>query len=200
MADFNLSIANLFERAFGTDRGGQYSVPDQTGDPVVREYEQPDTAGEEGTEFVSVRNALNARSATGQALFMPMAIGGVLLPNEPTVSFRRPKHIVTTKMVGAQQPGEVKELIALGDWKITIRGIALNQQRTAFYPEDTVREIHELAERPEALEVECALTSLLGIYSLVIEEISFPEMIGVQHAQAYELKCVSDRDFTLTID
>lgn len=198
MADF--SIPSLFERAFGQSRGKPYTVPEQTEAAATPRYEAEAIGSEEGTEFVSVRNALNARSASGQILFMPVSIGGVVLPNEPTLSLRRPKHIVKTKMVGAQQPGEVKELIALGDWKITIRGIALNQQSTAFYPEDTVRELHDLATRAEALEVECALTSLLGIYSLVIEEITFPEMIGVQHAQAYELKCISDRDFTLTID
>jgi len=34
----------------------------------------------------------------------------------------------------------------------------------------------------------------------VIKQFSLPEMIGIQHAQAYELICVSDEDFELNID
>lgn len=198
MADF--SITSLFERAFGMNRGEPFSPPADPPPATPIAFEQIEAAGQEGTEFVSVRGALNARTAGGQIIFMPCAIGGMLLPNEPTITLARPKHIKSTRMVGAKMPGDVKELISLGDWKITIRGVAINSESTAYYPEDTVRELHELAARPEALDIECALTSLLGIYSVVIKEISFPEMVGIQHAQAYELKCVSDRDFTLTID
>jgi hypothetical protein len=199
MADF--SYDSLFRRAFGLDRGKPFAAPAEPKAASVPEYTyEGKTDTDEGTEFVSVRNALNARTAAGQVIFMPIAIGGLLLPNEPSISFSRHKHIVSTRMVGSRVEGDVKELISLGDWKITIRGVAVNEASTQFYPEDAVRELNQLAARPEALDVDCALTSLLGIYSLVITEISFVEMVGIQHAQGYELKCVSDRDFTLIIN
>ena len=200
MAEFNLSIPALFEQAFGINRGKPYQVPDDAPPLVAPEYDFPESDEGEGTEFVSVRNTLNARLPSGRLVFIPVAIDGYTLPNEPTLTFVRRKRIVTTAMAGAKLEGDVKELISLGDWDITIRGIAMNYTSNQFYPEDLVREIKELEERREALPIVCALTSLLGIYSIVIKEIRLPDMVGIQHAQVYELVCVSDRDFTLEID
>jgi hypothetical protein len=45
----------------------------------------------------------------------------------------------------------------------------------------------------------CALTNLLGIYRLVITSFELPEMIGIQHAQAYQFTCISDEDFLLEL-
>lgn len=201
MPEFNLSIFNLFERAFGVNRGTQYDAQ-QVIQPVDSEisFQEPTGISEEGTEFVTTRNQLNAHLPDGRLVFMPIALGGILLPNEPSISFTKTKNIVKTKLVGSKRAGTVKELISDGDWNITIRGIALNFASRKFYPEDQVKAIRDLDARQEALDVECALTSLLGIYRLVIEEISFPEMIGVPHAQAYELKCTSDQEFNLIIE
>ena len=200
MAEFTLSIPQLFEQAFGINRGKPFEVPADAPPALAPEYDQPNVASGEGTEFVSVRNAINARLPDGRLVFMPVQIDGYTLPNEPTIAFVRRKKIVTTAMVGAKLEGDVKELISMGDWEISIRGIAINYESKAFYPEDLVREIWNLEGRTEALPILCALTSLLGIYSIVIKEIRLPEMIGIQHAQAYELICVSDRDFILEID
>jgi hypothetical protein len=200
MPELNFSIPALFDRAFNINRGKPFEAPADAPPVAAPAFETPEAGDGEGTEFVSVRNALNARLPDGRLVFMPVAIDGYTLPNEPTITFIRKKRIVTTAMAGAKLEGDVKELISLGDWDITIRGIAINYASTAFYPEDLVREIEELEERREALPIVCALTSLLGIYNIVIKEIRLPEMLGIQHAQAYELICVSDRDFILEID
>lgn len=199
MADLNLSVAGLFQQAFGTNRGfdgNQLRTDEQT----EKEFDVPADESGEGTEFLSVRNELNAKLPDGRSLFMPVQLGGVLLPNEPTVSFSTKKKIKETELTGSKRRGTVKELVSSGDWQITIRGVAVNFDSKDFYPEDIVKSLNELNNREEALEVKCALTSLLGIYRLVIVNFRLLEMVGVQHAQAYEFQCISDEDFILEID
>ena len=201
MAEFDFSINSLFERAFGIGRGKPYDAGQLREDESVEiEYEDVEVASEEGTEFVSVRNALNARTPQGEAIFLPVKIGGLLLPNEPTISFSKEKRIEKTVLPGSRRRGTVKELISSEDWQITIRGIAINYESKIFYPEDQVKKLIDLDAEERALDIQCALTSLLGIYRVVIKKISLPEMIGIQHAQAYELQCVSDEDFVLELN
>ncbi|MDV7397193.1 DUF6046 domain-containing protein, partial [Arthrospira platensis SPKY1] len=93
-----------------------------------------------------------------------------------------------------------KELIRSDDWEITIRGIAVNNRSTLYYPEDQVQQLALLDSVEGSLDIESALTNLLGIYRVVIYRITLPEMVGIQHAQAYELFLVQDEDFILEIE
>jgi hypothetical protein len=200
MQQLNLSVADLFQRAFGIGRGKPYDGEALNESAIQEpEYEYNQDGNAEGTEFLTVREQINARLADGRPLFMPIRIGGVLLPNEPTIRLGRRKRIAKRQMAGSRRKGTVKELVSAHDWEIVIRGVAVNTKSTLYFPEDQVAAIAELEQREEALEIECALTSLLGIYSIVIERIDLPEMVGIQHAQAYELKCLSDEPFVLTI-
>lgn len=199
MADLNLSVEGLFEKAFGTGRGFDGNQL-RTDEQPKKEFDVPADESGEGTEFLSVRNELNAKLPDGRSIFMPVQLGGVLLPNEPTISFAVKKRVVQTDLVGSKRKGTVKELINSEDWQVTIRGVAINFDSKDFYPEDIVKSLNELSNREEALEIRCALTSLLGIYRLVIVNFRLLEMVGVQHAQAYEFRCVSDEDFILEID
>ncbi|RMF00806.1 MAG: hypothetical protein D6772_05800, partial [Bacteroidetes bacterium] len=91
MAQLDLTLEGLFQRAFG-DRGRPYeaSIIEQVAE-ALPEYEYEDPTPSEGTEFLTVRQQLNARLADGRQIFMPMRLGGVLLPNEPSVAVRRRK-------------------------------------------------------------------------------------------------------------
>ena len=203
MAEVNFDVNSLFEKAFGFGRGKPYdSQQIKEGTALQADGYDVDSvvSDQEGTEFVNMRNTIRATDKLGRQLFLPMQIGTVLLPNEPTVSITGRKMIIETGLVGSERRGSVKELIRQEDYTLTIRGIAINQESKRVYPEDTVKELHELYLLNESLKVESALTSLLGIYRLVIKQITFPEMVGIQHAQAYELLCVSDEDFELNID
>ncbi len=194
-------ISALYQKAFGVGRGKPFD-PNQANDIGYVEVSFPETIesdDEEGTEFVNMRNTLQATLPSGQALFMPVRLGGELLPNEPSLSLYMPKNVVKTSLAGSQRKGTVKELIGIDDYQITIRGLCINLQSKLVYPEDQVKLIRDLAEQKESLVIESALTNLLGVYRLVIESVSFPEMIGIQHAQAYELRCLSDEDFELEI-
>lgn len=200
----DFSIPSLFERAFGINRGKPYD-PSKIIDPNYNPGEpvpQVEGAGADdlNSEFVQVRNSIGQNLPTGQPLFMPVQIGGLVLPNEPTIYIFGRKNVVETSLVGSTRRGTVKELIGVDDYSITIRGIAINYDDNKVYPEDQVKAIHDLYLQNESLEIQCGLTSLLGIYRVVIKHIALPEMIGIQHAQAYELQCVSDEDFLLEID
>lgn len=202
MADFTLDIETLFKSAFGLGRGKPFDHR-QIKEPVVGAqppYEAvPAARDAEGTEFVQMRNSLPAALPSGRTLFMPMRLGGVMLPNEPSISISSRKNIVETALAGSTRRGTVKELISIEDWQVTIRGVAINFESRLVYPEDQVKALRDLYERNESLTVACALTNLLGIYRLVIRDFELPEMIGVQHAQAYQFNCTSDEDFLLEL-
>ena len=202
MATINFDITTLFQQAFGIGRGKPYdgSQAKEQSFAKVEGYEAPASDDEEGTEFVNMRDVLRASTPTGQSIFMPVSLGGLLLPNEPTLVITGQKRIVKTALAGSTRKGSVKELISVDDYSVTIRGIALNYESTRVFPEDMVKDINDLYLRNESLEVKSALTNLLGIYYLVIERVTFPEMVGIQNAQAYELQCVSDEDFDLEIE
>lgn len=201
MAELNLSIEQLFRSTFG-DRGepldGSQIVNVER--PKEEFPDKPTIDNDENSEFVTLRNSLGTNLPDGTKLFMPIKIGDVLLPNEPTISFERSKEIVKTSLTGAKRNGTIKEFIGFNDYQIVIRGIALNYKSNKIYPEDIVRQLSGLEQQTTSLPIECALCSLLGIYRVVIERLVLPPMIGVQHAAAYEFTLVSDEDFILEID
>lgn len=203
MANLQFDITSLFQQVFGTGRGKPFDS-NQIQQPGIRQETEypplPASSDEEGSTFVSVRNSVNAVLPTGVSVFMPIKLGGLLLPNEPSIIIVGSKNIKTTELAGSSRPGTVKELIAIGDYQITIRGLAINYASKRVYPEEVVKELHDLFTRNESLAVESALTNLFGIYRLVIQSVTFPEMIGIQHAQAYEFQCISDTDFVLEIE
>ncbi len=208
MAQFEFDIKSLYERAFGLPRGEAYDaaqlkIPVQTGiqsafEPFPDEYLKNDLQGEEGDYFYQMRFLLS-NYALGKPLFMPMRIGSFMMPNEPSIEIVAKKTIVETALAGSGRRGTVKEQISIDDYEIVIRGVALNFKSKKIYPEDTVKGLHELFLRNEALIIECAITALLSINRIVIKEFKLPEMVGIQHAQAYEFVCVSDEDFDLEI-
>jgi hypothetical protein len=196
MAVFELSISSLYQNAFGTLRGKPFNAGELNKVDIDKaEFEVDFVPTNNSGQFTQIRNQLNAFMPTGEPIFLPCRIGGLLLPNEPTISISNRKTIVETPMVGRN--GTVKELINLEDYELTIRGIALNHQDTINYPEDMIKALHQLYRRNESLEIECGLTALLNLKYIVLKSFSLPEMQGVQHAQAYEFTAVTDTVFTL---
>jgi hypothetical protein len=201
MATNSFSISALYQSAFGLPRGEAFSNDKLLKDLYDTEKfdDLPASAFAPDDTFFQMRYTLQGKNPYGITIFMPMRLGGLQLPNEPSVSIVAKKTIVETGLVGQKRKGFVKELISIDDYEITIRGVALNYASKKNYPEDAVKKLHDLFLRNEALKVECALTALLGIERLVIKEFTLPDMPGVQHAQAYQFSCVSDEYFELEI-
>ncbi len=199
---FRFDIQSLYQQAFGESRGRRYDAGqlNDTSPTKVEGYQVDAVDTEEGTEFVEMRNAINDWTPRGQKVFMPMRIGGIAMPNEPTISFELSNNIVETKLVGSKRKGTVKELISEDDDVMVIRGICFNFDSPKVYPEDMVKAIKDLKTRKESLLIESALTSLLGIERIVIRKVLFPDVIGGQNYQPYEIQCVSDESFELEIE
>jgi hypothetical protein len=202
MAQLTFDIGTLLKDAFGIGRGKPFD-PGKVQEPGIRTESPFDDipAGDdqEGAEFMQMRLSVSSNLPTGRPVFMPMRLGGLVLPNEPSIIINSRKNIIETPLAGSTRRGTVKELISIEDWSITIRGVAINYDSVLVYPEDQVKALRDLYEQNEALDVESALTNLLGIYRLVIKEFLLPEMIGIQHAQAYQFTCSSDEDFILEL-
>lgn len=203
MAEINVSIDNLFRQVFGAGRGKPFQVTDNNLPGIREGGEFPDVVEdgtEEGATFLNLRNTLGSNLPNGRTVFMPVEIGGLLLPNEPTIAIDQEKVIQETALVGSRRRGTVKEQIGFADPRITLRGIIINYDNKRFFPEDQTKKLQDLFQEGASLEIKCALTSLLGIYRVVIKRFFLPEMIGVQHAQAYQLDCVADEDFNLELE
>ena len=202
MPQQTFEISTLLEKAFGIGRGMPFDsskaeTPSIRTEPPFEDV--PANNDQEGAEFMQMRLSVNSNLPTGRPVFMPMRLGGLVLPNEPSVIISSRKNIVETALAGSTRRGTVKELISIEDWSLTIRGVVVNYNSALVYPEDEVKALRDLYNRNEALEVESALTNLLGIYNLVITGFELPEMIGIQHAQAYQFTCISDEEFLLQI-
>jgi len=136
------------------------------------------------------------RDLSGRSYFMPVKLGQVDLPN-PVIKVTNKKTIVETALVG--RIGTVKELIGQEDYKINIKGIIIMEDST--YPEDMIATIHELYSRNTSLTISSALTNifLTDNNSVVITDISWPEIAGVQNVKTYEMNLLSDRPFELIL-
>lgn len=133
----------------------------------------------------------------GSIIHLPLKLDDVPMPNEPLISVSGRKHIVTTEIDG--QDGTFKELYSMGDYSIKIQGILVNDDDPDNYPEAQVRELRRIIELRRHVKVSNAITGYFNIAHLAIESYDFPAMPGQIGAQAYELNCISDRDFQLVL-
>ena len=88
----NFDINSLFKNVFGIGRGEPYAaseVRQPVQAAIYADYLPDEVKGVkkgEGGVFINMRDTVKASTPTGQRIFMPMRLGGVLLPNEPTIS------------------------------------------------------------------------------------------------------------------
>ncbi len=108
-----------------------------------------------------------------------------------------PKNIVKTSMQG--RAGTVKEYISDGDYSISIKGAIVNSIGTA-YPEHDVKTLIELLQLPTALIVTSPYLQLFNIYSLVVDDYTFPQREGFENTQFIQLSCSSDEPIELVLN
>jgi hypothetical protein len=194
----------------------------ESGDLLDRYSTAQTTERNKGTDYEKIRTydftKEVALSYLGTPLFFPMTIDGVLLPNAPLITVSAVKNVVKTPVAGRDYT--VKEIVSLDDYKINIKGIATNYDpingvakntsSTVYeeFPEDWLVLLNNLYKRKQSektkdtisLPVQCDFLRMLGIHYIVIERISFPPMVGVQSALAYELEAVSDENIELVLN
>lgn len=194
MAEISLSIAQLFQQAFGY-------VPNNFEKDMEVYWAAPDRAK-------PARLETNARGTSpyyanddmGREYYMPVTLGNVQL-SYPVISCSRASKIIETPLT--ERRGSAKQLISVGDWDIMIKGIIIDKNNE--YPEQKMQELIDLQERQAtegSLVIGSVITDLLLIRGdsqdrVAIKNIRFPEVRGVRNARAYEIELVSDQAFDL---
>ncbi len=138
----------------------------------------------------------------GRLYFMPVYIavdGATIEIPHAVISFTGKKTIVETPLTGRNS--SVKELISTDDYEISITGV-IESKDHRNYPEVEVKQMSQLFERNEAVELICALGDLLlgENTMIVLKSCRFPAVETVEYAQVVELTAVSDRPFELEIE
>lgn len=148
----------------------------------------------------SVDGSFQYSGALNVTFLMPVKLDGFQLWNEPLIELGGGKNIVATPIAGAasrngkRRRGSVKELIAIDDYAVTIRGFIINEEDDEAYPADGVRKFRDLIER-DMLRIECLLTDIFDIKYICVKNINLPALEGFPAMQPYEIQALSDEPF-----
>ncbi len=176
------------------------------GEELVQKVKKPDPTVPEiinPSSEALLNGSFNYRTPLGGSFRLPCRLDHrnlrdihlYQLPNEPIISVKGGKQITTTNIRRTSGIGTVKEERALKDFQITIKGIALNTEETA-YPTEQITRIKEICTAPGVVYIDCELTSLFGIHQLSIVDFDFPRSAEQNIIyQAYVIRAVSDFDF-----
>lgn len=165
------------------------------------DYELEPEAPEQ-KEFVN-DTRLYVQDALGRWLFMPVKLkhpdieteGNTFELEHAVINVTGKKNIVETALVGRK--GSVKELISTDDYKISIA--AFIQGNDGTYPDEKIRQLKDIYDIDESLELICALTGLIldAGDKVVITDISWPATPGVEDGQAVKIELITDKPFEL---
>ncbi|MBC9915016.1 DUF6046 domain-containing protein [Chitinophaga varians] len=142
------------------------------------------------------------REQFGRPYFMPVSLGPN--PSGPALQLRNPvikisgrKTIVETSMVNSI--GTVKELISREDYKINIKGIIVREDN--MFPINEIKELDDYYKRNTVLFLRSVLTDLfLDKGQVVMTDLTWPELVGIENVKPYEINLVSDSPFKLFLD
>jgi Domain of unknown function (DUF6046) len=185
--EFN--IKDIFEKAFGYTAPQKFSIPKADDRKESSDLGQP---------FYGV-------DELGREHFLPVKINGYLIPFA-VVSVSAKKTIISTAM--PERGGSVHEIISVDDYAINIKGIMINDDNN--FPEKEITKIHQLFEVNSSVELRSALTDIFlrggnaaneglqdQLHQVVIKDVNYPAVSGVEHAKPFEIICESDMIFTL---
>lgn len=127
----------------------------------------------------------------------PLSDGKTLILDTVLMTVNQQKNIVRTTIQG--RPGTIKEYVSDGDYDVSIKG-ALVSPQTSDYPEQIVRELHEVLSRSESIDIVCDYLRLFDIHRLTITAFNFPQQVGYQNMQLFEITALSDTDENLIED
>lgn len=125
-------------------------------------------------------------NSLGVEKFMPVKLNDLELPDEPFLSFSGGKKLERTPITGSdgKEVGEITELITNRRIDIRCRGVIVGTD--GFYPSDDVRKLKNVFDIQGSLKIENAITNILGIDRIIIEDWRMPGVEGVENAEAYE--------------
>ena len=182
-------IAALLNAAFGDI---QLPRPAQQAKFDGAQVQQRDGVAQDALGDESVRPADHVRdSLLGTTIYMPVSLGDMDL-DYATIQIDGNKVVGMTPISGGERRGTVKEEFSLGDYKLRIRGILLNNDNQAVYPQQLMRQLREILETPGSIALISHMAELFNINRIAVTRFRFPDLPGTPAAQPFEINGVSD--------
>lgn len=107
----------------------------------------------------------------------------------------RPSIIVKTQIQGRN--GTVKEYISKDDFQVSINGIIAGEN--GQYPEAAALAIQRMCEAPVPIPVVSRFLNGIGIYNIVVDSYSLPQVAGGISRQDFSITAISDEPLELQI-
>ena len=144
---------------------------------------------------------IRRQDAMGRWYFMPVwvrsSLGEMELPCA-VIRVTGKKRIVETPLVGRR--GAVNELVSVDSYQVDVTTALIGEDGN--YPEKLVKQLRDLYELNEAVELVSAVTDLVleKDDKIVFESIDFPEVGGVENVQVVKLSAHTDAAIELVIE
>jgi hypothetical protein len=120
------------------------------------------------------------------------------LPFSCICEFSRENHVITTNVLG--NTGTVKELFGLGDWNISIRGIAVNGvDKAKKSAHEQIEMLVKYQEINSAIGVTGDVFEKKGIYSIVIKSLEIRPIEAKYNVIPFQIDAISDEPLELTL-
>jgi hypothetical protein len=177
---------------FGIAQRVPYSLPTEQEGSKPTEFDQ--IKGYESNYMTTGRNQDKLTTYLGTPVF-----ADIILSNQDenksiqltacVVEVNQAKIIERTTVRGRN--GTVKEYWSMDDFEVRLRG-AIIEQRTDYYPNEEVQNLHDLLKLPESLKVVSRFLQMFDIYELTVKDYYFPPIEGVTNVQYFDITCYSD--------
>lgn len=205
--EHRFNIARLLFHSMGIHQIGYPSMPSAKMQATLAtggtHNNWPQAVGRKTILDVGSAELWRQNGSGGQWFFMPVDIriaGSKTLIELPcaVISVTGKKTIVSTPLQGRR--GSVKELVSVADYEIAIACVAFGDDGN--YPERAVRELRDLYELNESVELISAITSLIfnPEDKVVIKSMDIPAVGAVQNAQAIKFTAETDSSLELIIE
>ncbi|MDR3681543.1 MAG: DUF6046 domain-containing protein [Flavipsychrobacter sp.] len=198
----SFSLSTLYDHYFGEQADPFNPKYDSVPQPILNSskgtpYYGYDTRGRQYFLPAVITYELNTPTGVGTDSFSE--VKKYTLPY-PVISITSKKTIVETTLT--ERGGSVKELINVQDYDIVIKGFLYNYNNQ--FPEADVATLLEIFKSPGAVQLQNALTDIFllhadrkGSDSVVVKDLSFPEVKGIKNVKPYQLTLSSDAIFNL---
>lgn len=132
-----------------------------------------------GTQTTKTGSVISYKSVTGKTYFLKSSLSSAddFLEIEcSTIRINTKKTIIKTAL--SERRGTVKELFAIGDYQINIKGVLIGSQHR--FPEDRVETLNRIFNSKKNVTLHNALFDILSPASgqIVLESLEFPAIEG----------------------
>jgi hypothetical protein len=124
--------------------------------------------------------------------------GDYTLPYSCICEFSRESNVITTETLG--NTGTVKELFGLGDWNISIKGIAADGiDKVKLSAHQQIESLVKWQNLSDSIGVDGDMFRGKGIYNIVIKSLDVQPIEAKYHVIPFQIEAVSDEPLELTL-